>query len=124
MAEAFFNKHSVGLEIEAISAGFEPGMEIPEKIVKLMREKGMDISQKKPKPITRELVEEAQSVIIVCEMPADCPRYVREKVKAVWAIRDGAHDSTDEDLRSIRDDVETHVKKLVGQKASSSTRLP
>jgi arsenate reductase len=117
MAEAFFNKcaKNSGMDVEAISAGFEPGNKIPERISGLMLEKGIDVSHKKPKPITKKMIDSSRSVVVVCDLPGKIPDFLRGRITEVWGIRDGTSDSTDEDLRAIRDDVERRVNKFVSQ---------
>ncbi len=51
MAEAILDKLAAG-RVGAISAGTEPAEVIDPTVVKVMREAGIDISQRKPKGLT------------------------------------------------------------------------
>jgi protein-tyrosine-phosphatase len=69
MAEAYFNKFTKekGLRWQAKSAGFLKADKINEKAVTLMKEEGIDISGKKPKLMTDEMIKKAEKVVVVCQ---------------------------------------------------------
>ncbi len=62
MAEAFFNKLAKG-KLRAFSAGTQPADKVNSVVVDTMREVGIDISEKKPKALTFEMMENADRVI-------------------------------------------------------------
>lgn len=112
IAEAYFNANPPS-GWRAISAGSEPAEEVHPNAVKLMQEEGLDISQKKPKLLTRELERIADVGVIVCGESGSkkCPvlftRYVEQ-----WSIPDPAGMSIEE-ARRIRDEIKRRVMDLV-----------
>jgi arsenate reductase len=69
IAEAYFNKlaKEKGLRWQAKSAGFLKADKINEKAVTLMKEEGIDISEKKPKLMTDEMIRKADKIVVVCQ---------------------------------------------------------
>lgn len=68
IAEALFNK--IYPEHKASSAGSEEadeGEPLPERTVKALLEEGIDVSSQKSKIVTRDMVEEADRIIVLCE---------------------------------------------------------
>lgn len=121
MAEAFFNKLSKCHE--AISAGTNSifsGMrieEISEKVCKCMLEKGIDISKKLSKQITKELV--SSSDIVVWIAPEEkIPDYLEKGKIILWNIED-AGGKAYEVVCQVRDDVRRLVEDLI-QKIENS----
>jgi arsenate reductase len=109
VAEAFFNKNPPAGWI-AVSAGPKPAERVNPKAVQLMKERGIDISNKKPKKLTREMEEEADVAVIVCS-GSECP-VVNVKHVENWGVDDPAEKSL-EDARRIVDDIWRKVNDLV-----------
>lgn len=109
IAEAYFEKFAPK-DWKAISAGIKPASEVHPNAVQLMQEEGIDISNKKPQPLTRELQTKADVAIIVCGS-AECPVVYAKRIEE-WNISDPVKMSID-DARRIRDLVRSKVKKLV-----------
>ncbi len=110
MAEGFARKYG-GDKFEAYSAGVQPSLRISSRAVEVMKEKGIDISPQFPKKLTPEMVD-AMDLIVTMGCGADaCPSAPAEKVLE-WDFKDPI-DSSPEELRDIRDDIEAHVKYLV-----------
>ena len=57
MAEAFA-RQSLPNAIEVNSAGTNPGNEVNPLVIKVMKEKGIDISDKRPTLLTEDMVEQ------------------------------------------------------------------
>ena len=59
VAEAVFNKYRQGASagITACSAGFTPAEELPAKLIKVCESKGIMLAGKRPRAVTRELLE-------------------------------------------------------------------
>jgi len=71
MAEAFARRHG----LKAQSAGTQPAREVNPMVVKLMREKGLDLSTNSPKILTPEMIERASLVVTTgCSGEEVCPR--------------------------------------------------
>ena len=62
MAEAFFNQLARG-KAKALSAGTNPAANVEPTVVKVMKEVGIDISGNKPKPLTPEMIDQANLVV-------------------------------------------------------------
>jgi len=109
MAEAYFNKFAPKSWM-AVSAGSRPAEKVHPNAILLMREEGIDISHKKPQPLTRELQTKAVVAIIVCGS-AECPVVYARHVEE-WNIPDPAKKSLD-DARKVRDIIKEKVLNLI-----------
>jgi protein-tyrosine-phosphatase len=114
MAEAYFNKFAPE-NWRAVSAGLTPAKEVHPNAVQLMREEGIDISYKKPQPMTRELQEKADVAIIVCSGSL-CPVVYAKHVEE-WDMPDPAKMPLDE-AREVRDAIREKVLNLIEKLAS------
>ena len=110
MARGFF-AHLAGERAVAWSGGSEPGNEINPAGVEAMAEVGIDITEEFPKPWTDEIVE-AADIVVTMGCGDACPIY-REKRYEEWTLPDPAGQSLDA-VRPIRDDIEKHVRRLLG----------
>jgi protein-tyrosine-phosphatase len=111
MAEGFA-KHYGNSKTETISAGTMPSGEINPLANQVMQEKGIDISKSKPKPITNQMVQEADTIIVMgCSAQGFCPAPLLGKVTD-WNIEDPKGKPLEE-VRRIRDEIEKRVKELV-----------
>src|SRR5438270_6501106 len=108
MAQAFFERLAPP-DIRAESAGTEPAAAIWPAVVEVMREVGIDIADRKPKKLTREMQLHADLAVTMGCGDA-CP-YVPTTV-ADWDIPDPAGKPLDE-VRAIRDTVEEHACSLL-----------
>ena len=113
MAEGFFRKIAPDA-YQGISAGTKPVSEINPLAIQAMKEVDIDISDNKSKLVTNEMIEESDSVVNMgCMDKESCPALFVEDV-ADWDIEDPKGKSI-EDIRRIRDSIETKVKKLVSE---------
>jgi protein-tyrosine-phosphatase len=109
MAEAFFNK-LVSRKAIAVSAGTKPSNMVNSKVIKVMKEIGVDMDKQKPKLLTQEIIENADKLITMgCE--ADfCPApYLKTEN---WKIEDPSGKSI-EKFREVRDKIRQKVEKLI-----------
>jgi len=110
MAEAFFN----ALAPEgacAISAGTQPSRELNPAAVQVMAEVGIDISGRRPKLLTAEMIESADRIITMgCGVAESCP--VGLTIAEDWALDDPAGQSIDK-VREIRDEIRRRVQALL-----------
>lgn len=109
IAEAYFNRYAPE-GWRAVSAGIKPAREVHPNAVKLMLEEGIDLSCKKPQPMTRELQEEAEIAVIVCSGSL-CPVIYAKHVEE-WDVPDPAKMPLN-DARKIRDDIKVRVLDLI-----------
>jgi protein-tyrosine-phosphatase len=108
MAEAFFNKNAKNLI--AYSAGSAPAKIIDPRTVEVMREKDIDIANKKPTSFDSLLSENFDSMITMgCK--DTCPITPKDKT-IKWDIEDPKGHSVKK-YREIRDVIENKVKKLI-----------
>ena len=113
MAEAFAKAYGEA-RIEAISAGTMPAKEVHPVAVQVMREKGIDLSPNKPKLITNQMVQEADTITVMgCSAEGFCPAPLLNKV-VDWQIEDPKGKPI-EKVREIRDEIERKVRTLLDQ---------
>jgi arsenate reductase len=111
MAEAFAKAYGKG-KLEAISAGTMPAKEVNPVAVQIMREKGIDLSANRPKPITGQMVQEADMIVVMgCSAQGFCPAPLLNNV-IDWGIED-PEGKPIEKVREIRDEIERKVKALI-----------
>jgi protein-tyrosine-phosphatase len=109
IAEVFFNKLAA-VKATAFSAGMSPASSINPKVMKVMQEIGIDLSQQKPKPLTPELVEKADLVVSMgCGMENICPAAFVETED--WDLEDPSEKPL-EKVREIRDQIKARVTEL------------
>jgi len=112
IAEAFAKYYGNG-KVEALSAGTMPSSEINPIVIQVMREKGIDISKNKPKQITTQMVQEADTIIVMgCSVQGFCPAPLLNTV-IDWGIEDSKGKPL-EKVREIRDEIEKRVRTLIG----------
>ncbi|MGQ9718833.1 MAG: arsenate reductase ArsC [Nitrososphaerales archaeon] len=111
MAEGFARHYGKG-RIEVYSAGTKVAKEINPIVVKVMAEKGIDISNQMPKPLDRKMVEQADVIITMgCNVDEMCPAPMLKKV-IDWGI-EGPKGKPIEKVREIRDSIERKVVDLL-----------
>jgi arsenate reductase len=115
MAEAFAKTIGKG-NVEAISAGTMPGKEVNPLVIKVMKEKGIDLSTNKPKLVNNQMVQEADTIIVMgCSAEGFCPAPLLNKVTD-WGIEDPKGKPI-EKVREIRDEIERNVRMLLNESA-------
>ncbi len=109
MSQALFARRA-GSRHDARSAGTEPADRIHPSVVAVMREDDIDLSTRVPQPLTNELARWADIVIPMgC---GDACHVIPGKRYLDWDLRDPKDLPIDE-VRAIRDDVESRVTALV-----------
>jgi arsenate reductase len=109
MALGWFNRLAGGRAV-AWSGGSEPGSEINPSAVEAMREVGIDIAGEFPKPWTDEIVR-AADVVVTMGCGDACPIFPGKRYED-WELDDPAGQGV-EDVRPIRDAIETRVRGLL-----------
>ncbi len=108
MAEAFFN--SISKNARASSAGTKPAERISSRAVQVMKEAGIDMSGGRPKPLTHEMIHDADIIVTMgCGVSGVCPATVATED---WGLPDTV-DQPIEKYREVRDLVKRKVEKLV-----------
>lgn len=116
MAEGFL-RHFAGDRFEACSAGLDPAPIHP-MTVRVMRERGIDISSQRSKDLKEYLGRKSfRYVIIVCEQAnRSCPRLwpgVTERLLRPFddpAKAEGSEEERLDKFRQVRDQVEARIK--------------
>ena len=110
MAEAFLNFYAKG-RAQAFSAGTHYATHINPTVIEAMKEVGIDISNKRPKMLSLEMLGVADKVITMgCGVEGVCPAsYVPTED---WQLED-PEGKPIEKVRAIRDEIATKVKKLI-----------
>jgi arsenate reductase len=110
MAEAFFNQLSEGKAL-AISAGTTPSQNINPTVISLMKEVSLDISQKKPKFLTMEMLDQVDHVITMgCNIGEVCPTGL--VIIKDWQIEDPKGKPI-AIVRQIRNEIRDKVESLL-----------
>jgi arsenate reductase len=108
MSEALFERAAGGRH-QARSAGTEPASRVHPVVVEAMRELDIDLANRVPQLLTRELAHDAD-VVVTMGCGDACP-YIPGKRYIDWDLRD-PKDRTVDEVRAIRDDIARRVRDL------------
>jgi arsenate reductase (thioredoxin) len=109
MSAALFEREGGGRH-EADSAGTTPGERVHPEVVEVMRELGIDLSERRPQKLTTEAAERAD-VVVTMGCGDECP-YIPGKRYLDWDLEDPKGRAIDE-VRRTRDDIARRVRELV-----------
>jgi arsenate reductase (thioredoxin) len=119
MSAALFERASGGRH-RALSAGTTPAERVHPEVVEVMRELGIDLSDRAPQLLTRALAEEAD-VVVTMGCGDECP-YIPGRRYVDWDLADPKGRPVDE-VRATRDDIARRVGALVAElDGAASTR--
>ena len=117
IAEAFARQYGA----DATSAGTIPSEKVNPVVVEAMKERGINLSDYKPKILTDKMVEEADYVVTMgCRAVDVCPKPLvvkMEKKLIDWHIDDPKGKSIEE-VRKIRSEIESKVVDLFNKMKS------
>jgi protein-tyrosine-phosphatase len=113
MSAALFERAAGGRH-QAASAGTTPAERVHAEVVEVMRELGIDLSDREPRRLTRELAEEAD-VVVTMGCGDECP-YIPGKRYVDWDLPDPSGRPLDE-VRATRDEIARRVDGLVEELA-------
>ena len=114
MSAALF-EHAANGRHKALSAGSEAdpdGHVHPEVVEDVMRELSIDLSDRRPQQLTRELAEQAD-VVVTMGCGDACP-YIPGKRYIDWELPDPKGRPIDE-VRATRDDIAARVRQLASE---------
>jgi arsenate reductase len=109
MAATLLHHHARG-RAHARSAGSAPAGQLHSAVVAVMSERGLDLSEAFPKPLTDEVVQ-AADVIVTMGCGDACP-LLPDKRYLDWNVPDPIGQPVDR-VRAIRDDIERRVLNLL-----------
>jgi len=111
MSQALFARTCEGRH-RALSAGTTPAERVHPEVLEVMREVGIDLGDRRPRLLTRELAEQAD-VVVTMGCGDDCP-YVPGKRYLDWDLPDPKGRPLTE-VRAIRDDIASRVRALADE---------
>jgi arsenate reductase len=109
MSEALFTRAAGGRHT-AGSAGTSPASQLHPKVVNAMSELGIDLAEREPRRLTRELAQEAD-VVVTMGCGDQCP-VIPGKRYVDWELPDPAGRPLAE-VRATRDQIALRVEELV-----------
>jgi protein-tyrosine-phosphatase len=113
MSAALFERAAAGRH-SADSAGTEPAERVHPEVVEVMREVGIDLSNKQPQKLSQDLAERAD-VVVTMGCGDACP-YIPGKRYVDWDLPD-PKDRPIEEVRQLRGDIERRVTELTRELA-------
>jgi len=113
MAEAFAKKYG-GDRFIVSSAGNKPAEKVNPVVVEVMKEKGIDLSQNKPKLISAKMAMDVDLIVTMgCNDQGICPGpFFKPAID--WRLEDPKGKPI-EKVREIRDEIERLVQALVAK---------
>ena len=111
ISQALFERAAHGRHTAA-SAGTTPAERVHPEVVTVMRELGIDLTDRRPQPLTTQLAEPAD-VVVTMGCGDECP-YLPGKRYLDWDLPDPKGRSLD-DVRATRDEIARRVDQLVGE---------
>jgi arsenate reductase (thioredoxin) len=118
ISQALFERLAGGRHI-ALSAGTAPAEHVHPPVIDAMREIGIDVSNRKPTPLTRELGEQAD-LVVTMGCGDQCP-VIPGKRYLDWELPDPAGQPL-EMVRGLRDDISRRARGLLAELDSSTAK--
>ncbi len=109
MSQALFERAAGGTH-DALSAGTTPAARVHPVVVEALREIDIDIAEREPRLLTRELAEQAD-VVVTMGCGDRCP-YIPGRRYIDWDLPD-PKDSALPEVRSTREEISQRVEELV-----------
>ena len=111
MSQVLFERAAQGRHTAA-SAGTIPADRVHPEVVAAMSELGVDLSDRIPRALDRELAEQAD-VVVTMGCGDECP-YIPGSRYVDWDLEDPKGLPIDE-VRQIRDDIDSRVRELAAE---------
>jgi arsenate reductase len=120
MSAALFERAAAGRH-HVLSAGSEadPDGHVHPQVVEVMRELGIDLSDRRPQRLSTQLAEQAD-VVVTMGCGDACP-YIPGKRYIDWDLED-PKDRPVAEVRATRDDIAARVQALVAELDGAATR--
>lgn len=111
MSQALFERAAQGHH-HVLSAGTTPAAHVHPEVATVMAELGVDLTDRIPQLLTRELTEQAD-LVVTMGCGDQCP-FIPGKRYIDWDLTDPSGQPV-ETVRAIRDDIAGRVEKLVAE---------
>jgi protein-tyrosine-phosphatase len=111
MSQALLERAAGGRHTAA-SAGTAPAERVHPGVMEAMREVGIDLADRRPRLLTRELAEQAD-VVVTMGCGDECP-YIPGKRYIDWDLPDPAGRPVEE-VRAVRDDIAGRIDGLIAE---------
>jgi arsenate reductase len=115
MSQALFDRAVAGGH-QALSAGTAPAEHVHPEVIQVMNELGIDLSDRTPIALTRDLAEQAD-LVVTMGCGDECP-VIPGKRYLDWDLPDPRGRPLD-GVRAIRDDIARRVEGLIAQLEAS-----
>ena len=109
ISQALFQRAAGGAH-HALGAGTTPAEHVHPEVVEVMRELDIDLADRTPQLLTRQLAEPAD-IVVTMGCGDQCP-YIPGKRYIDWELPDPAGQSIDR-VREIRDEIDRRVRGLI-----------
>jgi len=111
MSQALFDQAANGKHT-ALSAGTTPAERVHPEVIEVMREVGIDLSDRTPRLLTYELAEQAD-IVITMGCGDQCP-FIPGKRYIDWELPDPSGQPT-EIVRAIRGEIHSRLESLLAE---------
>jgi|SRR5947209_11191803 arsenate reductase (thioredoxin) len=111
MSQALFERVANGRHA-ALSAGTSPAERVHPEVIEVMRELGVDLADRTPKPLTTELAEQAD-ILVTMGCGDECP-FIPGKKYIDWDLADPKGRPLEE-VRATRDEIAQRVAALISE---------
>jgi arsenate reductase (thioredoxin) len=111
MSRALFEQAVSGRHT-ALSAGTTPADHVHPEVVEAMRELGIDLADRRPQPLTRELAEQAD-IVVTMGCGDQCP-FIPGKRYIDWEL-DDPKGRPIEQVRATRDEIRRRILSLLAE---------
>jgi arsenate reductase len=108
MSQALFQR-AAGEAHLSLSAGTTPAGQVHPEVIEVMRELGIDLGDRVPQPLTRELAEQAD-IVVTMGCGDECP-FIPGKRYIDWELAD-PHGQSIDTVRAIRDEIQRRTAQL------------
>jgi arsenate reductase (thioredoxin) len=120
MSQALFERAAAGKHT-ALSAGTTPADHVHPEVIDVMAELGIDLSDRKPQLLTRDLAEQAD-VVVTMGCGDSCP-YIPNKRHIDWNLPDPSGLPLDQ-VRAIREDIVRRIDALLTEAQAVRSETP
>ncbi len=111
MAEGFLNRYE---GVETFSAGTKPSERVHPLAIEVMKEIGIDLSDRKPKHVEQFLSREFDIVLTVCDSAKEsCPVFIGKVGKRLHRSFEDPDGQSIEVFRKVRDEIEEFTNSLI-----------